>query len=470
MLDQSFSAHNFEIIYCLERRKGNIEVLSMPDDYQSILSKITELKNSISSLSQNKKNFTEAESLEYETKKFELETLKEQREKILHHYFKSLELQIRRKDFRFTFDKFDTDNGKEVFTINNNSHAYTFAMKQLQYNLHRTFKVKQSSRHSILTNIKTFMNSHIPVYVIRTDISSFYESLWHDRLLSLFTGNTLLSYKSKALIMGILQEYDNTKDTGRFPKGQGVPRGIGISAYLSELYMRDIDAAISSRAEVMFYARYVDDIFMILNSLPTDKTLTQYYDELISSFQKYGLTLKQQNDGSDKCRLIDFTIDNNAEASMDYLGYSLHMNRTHNKLVTKFGLSQAKKTRYHEKIDNIIKHFETLSKCNIKQAYHDLFDALNMISGNYKLYKTKNGVKVGLYYNNDLIDNTGELDELTNYLQNHAIEPYNGLRDSADVRTKISKRFLTIDFKQRWKDRKMYKFSMQRMQEIDAWL
>ena len=282
MLDQSFSAHNFEIIYCLERRKGNIEVLSMPDDYQSILSKITELKNSISSLSQNKKNFTEAESLEYETKKFELETLKEQREKILHHYFKSLELQIRRKDFRFTFDKFDTDNGKEVFTINNNSHAYTFAMKQLQYNLHRTFKVKQSSRHSILTNIKTFMNSHIPVYVIRTDISSFYESLWHDRLLSLFTGNTLLSYKSKALIMGILQEYDNTKDTGRFPKGQGVPRGIGISAYLSELYMRDIDAAISSRAEVMFYARYVDDIFMILNSLPTDKTLTQYYDELIS--------------------------------------------------------------------------------------------------------------------------------------------------------------------------------------------
>ena len=146
------------------------------------------------------------------------------------------------------------------------------------------------------------------------------------------------------------------------------------------------------------------------------------------------------------------------------------MNRTYNKLVTIFGLSQAKKTRYYEKIDNIIKHFETLSKSNIKQAYHDLFDALNMISGNYKLYKTKNGVKVGLYYNNDLIDNTDELDELTNYLQNHAIEPYNGLRDSADVKTKISRRFLTIDFKQRWKDRKMYKFSMQRMQEIDAWL
>ena len=26
MLDQSFSAHNFETIYCLESRKGNIDI------------------------------------------------------------------------------------------------------------------------------------------------------------------------------------------------------------------------------------------------------------------------------------------------------------------------------------------------------------------------------------------------------------------------------------------------------------
>ena len=30
MLDQSFSAHNFDIIYGIESRKGNIDIHSMP--------------------------------------------------------------------------------------------------------------------------------------------------------------------------------------------------------------------------------------------------------------------------------------------------------------------------------------------------------------------------------------------------------------------------------------------------------
>ena len=37
MLDQSFSAHNIETIYCLESRKGNIDIHTMPYEYQEII-------------------------------------------------------------------------------------------------------------------------------------------------------------------------------------------------------------------------------------------------------------------------------------------------------------------------------------------------------------------------------------------------------------------------------------------------
>lgn len=54
MLDQSFSAHNIETIYCLESRRGNIDIHSMPEQYRDILTRSEELKREITSLKQKK--------------------------------------------------------------------------------------------------------------------------------------------------------------------------------------------------------------------------------------------------------------------------------------------------------------------------------------------------------------------------------------------------------------------------------
>lgn len=40
MLDQSFSAHNFEVLFNLEKRKGHIDIKSMSQPYQDVLSEI----------------------------------------------------------------------------------------------------------------------------------------------------------------------------------------------------------------------------------------------------------------------------------------------------------------------------------------------------------------------------------------------------------------------------------------------
>ena len=50
MLDQSFSAHNFETIYSLESRKGNIDVNTMPEEYRMVIARAEDIKKEIYSL------------------------------------------------------------------------------------------------------------------------------------------------------------------------------------------------------------------------------------------------------------------------------------------------------------------------------------------------------------------------------------------------------------------------------------
>lgn len=50
-------------------------------------------------------------------------------------------------------------------------------------------------------------------------------------------------------------------------------------------------------------------------------------------------------------------------------------------------------------------------------AAHYLFDALHVLTCNINLYNAKRGVKVGIFYSNQLLDNIKDLKRLDNYLQ-----------------------------------------------------
>jgi hypothetical protein len=456
MLDQSFSAHNFETIYNLENRRGTIDIQKLPKDYIDIISTIKETKQKI-------KNSTTENTIE---EKENLKYLEQEKESIFQNYLYDLEKEVNSPDFKITLKSFSLD-GKEYFTIDRNTFATFFVIKQLQYNIRHLFKVKQANRHSILSNIKTFLNSKIPVYVIRTDITNFYESIPHNKLMPLLNNNTLLSNKSKSLIKGIFKEYEFLKDKSITKEDYGVPRGIGISSYLSEIYLRDIDKEISNRQEVLFYARYVDDIFIIINFLPMGiTTLDDYYVKIEQLFQEKGLILKIR--GEKKCKILDFTKDSVPEEKFDYLGYELCIKRDKRQLVTSYSFSNEKQNKYEERIDNIFQHFEKMVKTNISQAYKDLFDCINLITSNVKLLNGKSGVKVGLFYNNDLLDNMEVLNELTEYLnkKTNVINLPIKLAGRDKLIEKIQKRIKNIDFRTRWEEKKMYKFSLQRLFQL----
>lgn len=473
MLDQSFSAHNFCTIYNIENRKGHIELDDMPTDFRECVTDIKQNKTKIQEIKDiAEEKRTDDEVMELEKAQTELERLYESKESILDQYLNYLSSTIRQRHFKITLTKYIKD-GKEIFYLDSSSHAMFFAAKQLQYNIHKTFKVKQSNRNSILSCIKSLLETKRPISIIRTDISSFYESIDQKILLNRIEDNTLLSPKSRAFIKAILNQYNNLKDASTSASDKGIPRGVGISAYLSELYLKDLDTIIKSRPEVMFYARYVDDIFIILSCVPVGQTIEAYYQGLTASFAEIGLSLKRPNDGSGKCQLI--TFNNDISIDIQYLGYRIVLCRTKDKLSVTFHMSTNKVNKIKRRIDAAFLHFENLSKINIHDARKDLIDSLNFITGNFSLCKSKTNVKIGLFYNNSLLDSKSDLDELTNYLHGKIITPYFLLfhGNYGSRKTYISnlrRRIESFDFSKRWTDKNMYKFSLSRLKQINSWL
>jgi len=107
------------------------------------------------------------------------------------------------------------------------------------------------------------LGSKFPFELVRTDISSFYESIDRQRLIEKMDRDQLLSPASKKYILQVLNSYGQISNTTT-----GVPRGVGISAYLAELYLEPIDKAIKEIPGLVLYCRFVDDIVAVFARPP----------------------------------------------------------------------------------------------------------------------------------------------------------------------------------------------------------
>lgn len=468
MLDQSFSAKNYEIIFNLANRKGQIKLSEMPDEYQNIVERLKDLKKKISEIKKKKRtNWTPDESKNYNLLTTQINEVQEQKQQCLYAYLANIADKTT-GCFKLELSKHaDSDSGKDVYqVIDDGSRMVFYAIKQLQHNIQKTFKVQQANRHAILTNIKVLLNSRLPLYIIRTDISEFYESIPQNRLLGYITDNTLLNSRSVAYIKGILEEFD-IKTAQSIDRGKGIPRGVAISPLLSEIYMRDIDSFIRERQEVIFYARYVDDIFIVLTSLNRE-TIDGYFNNLKQMFQRYGLTLHTTGD---KCKLIDLYNENkNITESLTYLGYTLFIEKKGRDIITTFNLSDNKKQKIKNRIDNIFSYFEEQSKYNVKLARDFLFNGLKYIAGNNRLKGAKSRIKIGIYYNNDLLDKVDELDEFTNYLYAKVVNPspikFKTYEERNNYIEHIKKAIRKINFRENWSNKKMYSLGSETIKEI----
>ncbi|CAC9974027.1 antiviral reverse transcriptase Drt3a [Flavobacterium panici] len=410
MLDQSFSCDNFKIIYDLENRKGNFDLDFYSKPYIDIIDKIRDLRREIKL--EKARNISDDFLLILLNQKEKLEI---EKENLLENDLTKFSHEINKDSFSFKLKSFiPAPREKTIYTTDKDAVSY-FAMKQLQHNIYRTFKVKQSDRYKLVKQLKLLLEDNFPKIIIRTDIKSFYESVPQYELLKLIENNTLLSPKSKSLIKNLLYNFNKLTNQLQIDKSirKGIPRGAGVSPYLAELYMRNIDNEIKNLDEISFYGRYVDDIIIIFT--PKSNIVTSsYLNEIKSIINNRGLQLSEDLIRPNRSKTFELNLINqNTNKEINFLGYKFVINRD---LFSKVKLSDNKKKKYESRIEKSILDYLKEEKYDQKTARKLLVHRISYLTKNTKLHQPKRGM-IGIYYSNSLLDKDSTcLDDLDNSL------------------------------------------------------
>lgn len=395
MLDQSFSASNFRKILDIENRKG---IYLEGDFFTDVAGYSFKLKDFNSELKLLKKKGLSKDdyTLEKEIINEKKELIKTAKEKLLEEKLIALSSKVTSSDFKIEISVDTSISSKPVYkTVY--SLENILALKQLQYNFSKLYKVKQTSRYSIVSQLKCLLDDGFPKVILKTDIKEFYESIPQDKLLKKLNDENLLTHLSRKFIKQILIGYNSLSATTK-----GVPRGIGISAYLVELFMRDFDSKVKALPNVMYYARYVDDIIIIF--MPSmETTIRDYQAEIKAIMINDGLTM---NEEVSKTKLINLSNpDLNSNYDFDYLGYRFISGYHSGKhLPLKMTISKKKKKKYSIRLINALNLYKIEARRNEKVARKLLILRVRFLMGNTRLINNKKNVLTGIYYANSLIN------------------------------------------------------------------
>ncbi|QFR49380.1 RNA-directed DNA polymerase [Sulfurimonas lithotrophica] len=443
-MKQSFNVENFTKIYYDENRKG--------DYLDGRFSEFNILKHYGNSIKKINKKFRDGFYSTVEKREranHRKERLKKRKFDNLQIILSLVEEKIDKKNYSISMLT-KTIKGKTAYTVDRSNVETFFLFKQIQKNIQHSFKVKQADRNEIVSQVVNMLDNGFPKYIIRTDIASFYETIPHDELKKVISRNHILSPLSKKIINEILRQYQII--TGQ---NSGIPRGIGISAYLAELYMRDFDNDIRDLSNVTYYARYVDDIIIVFT--PNNKHESIDYLNLIDEkITKYGL---RRN--TTKTKPMDFTQTNNF--NFDFLGYNFTFANP-----LKIDISSNKEQRYKEKLNISIEDYNRTSKYNEKAARRLLIQRLKYLTGNTRLLGVKKDILIGAYFSNQQISVDSKLKRLDNYFKCVAVErnlqPYSRL--NLNGTTKLKNKLKTFSFVDGFQKKNFYKFSKKELEEI----
>ncbi|MDF3078000.1 MAG: maturase protein [Sphingobacteriaceae bacterium] len=282
------------------------------------------------------------------------------------------------------YEKILSDTYEYVFLRHKNYYYASdlvnkLILRKLNSNIKKLYKDKQANRNLIVYQIKTLLEDQCPLYILRTDISSFYASISQERLLEKLKGDSMLSYFSIRLIEKIF----SNKLLSEVP---GLPQGVPISSTLSELYMRRFDKAIRGFDGIYYYARFVDDIIIFNYSRKQTETLVNALDSMLETGLNKNLKKTSTFDGS----LL------RPYSPLEFLGYKFYFKKTDKKskeMVISIADSKVKKIK-----TRIILSFVDFVKTREELL---LIKRIQFLTGNYNLKSSIEGVslKAGIFYN-----------------------------------------------------------------------
>lgn len=255
------------------------------------------------------------------------------------------------------------------------------------------YKIKTPNRDKIVLGVIETLCDSTPMYIFKKDIKSFYESIETAQLNDLFFKRKLLPFYTRILLRKFFDRFCST------PKG--IPRGLGLSSALSEIFLLDFDEKVRNINGVYRYFRYVDDIIIFC----TSRSALEKIDLDLNKCLPLGLEFNKEK--STPPIYVDCSINQNKKAkSFDYLGYEFSFTDIiDQKRPRTVDVSIASKK---------IKKIKTKIVLSLKSfaKNHDaqlLLDRIKFISSNYLVKRRGNEkiqrskfVKSGIFYNYSL--------------------------------------------------------------------
>lgn len=420
MLDQSPDSVLIQNLFKIENRKGNLNKDFFPNGYLDDKKQLKiELKELIELKKEQELNNVKVKQIQsgnddVESYKLEIrfakneDKIKKNEQKIAEHckliadviggksIFSKLQIKINHKIRKQTYKS-------------DNIYSY-FSFKLIRDVLIKVFRCYPSDKNLILKDLKLLLNDNTPKWVIRTDISSFYESIPQQELLDRICEKDLLLPHIVKMIKTTFVKYNELSEN--IKPFSGIPRGICFSAVLSEIYMKDVDKRMRNMSGVYYYARYVDDIIILMK--PDENNLENAINRIRTLFNKYNLNLKDIS--SDKMKFFELCKERKfVKCEFNYLGYLISIEQNDKNVITKYLFSDHKLKRYKDRIDFILKEYSKNSR--YKGSLKLLYDELKYLTKNFYLTGSKCNIKTGIYFNNFLLDDIDRLKELDDHLK-----------------------------------------------------
>lgn len=445
MLDQMFTAENFRRIYDAENRKG----ADLATRYFPTLEPVTlSIRNKVQEIRDLRKSESTFKASDFEARllklKSELTVLKADKSSAIDALMDEISHRVLKPSFKIDLSQKIGPKGKAVFCIDEEPETF-FVIKQIQRNIHRIYGVKQASRHDLVCQLRDMLVSKFPFELVRTDISSFYESIDRKRLLEKLERDQLLSSASKKYIKQVLDSYGLISG-----KPTGVPRGVGISAYLAELYLRPVDKTIRAIPGLVLYCRFVDDIVAVFARPPAGKSLGSFKQLINETLSDNGLALNEE-------KTSEFNLADANPKKFEYLGYRFYLKQE----LFEISPSAAKVMKYRSRMNAAFADYWREKPVNSKKAFRKLVGRIKFLTGNTRLSNSKSRAATGIYFNNPLVTDLSSFKLLDGQLKRRI-----GELKRSSLQKKIRKLKFTTGFEQR----RYHNFSTRELQMIvRAW-
>lgn len=446
LLDQMFTAENFRRIFDMENRKGlDVAGRFFPD----LASKTLAVRDKVAEIRSWRKDNTSMAATAFEAGesklKSELVDLKAEKSAAIDQEMDKLSVAVAAPSFKLTLTKKAGPKGKPVYCIDDSAETF-FVVKQLQRNIYRIYKVKQSNRHDLACRVRDTVGSGFPYEIVRTDVSDFYESVDRKELYAKLDRDQLLSSSSKRFIRQIFASYEKLSGSV-----SGIPRGVGISAYLAELFLRPVDQAAGDLPGIVLYCRYVDDIVAVFARPPDGSAFEPYKARLIKILADNGLS---HNVG----KTVEFDLGDKAgPKEFEYLGYKFTATRR----TLQIAPSHAKLEKLKLRLEAAFLDYKRAVPTRQRQAYREIVARVKFLTGNMRLTNSKSSATTGIYYNSPLV---------TDLKQYNVLDALLKKRIKEIKRPKLRATLLRYGFKTGFIERRFHNFSSQELKVIvEAW-